>query len=391
MTRPLDIVIAGLSITSSWGNGQATTWRSLVRALAARDHRVLFLERDFAAYEQNRDLPAPPWCRTQLYGSFEELESHTGAVRDADVVIVGSHVPDGVQVADWVLQTAAGVRTFYDIDTPVTLAALGRGKCPYLTRDQVTRFDLYLSFTGGPVLRELEESWGSPCARPLHCSIDPLSYTPGAAQPVYDLGYLGTYSEDRQPALERLLLEPARRWPEGRFVVAGAQFPDEIDWPPNVERIEHLPPPQHPAFYASQRFTLNLTRTAMIERGYSPGVRLFEAAACATPVITDRWFGLHDFFADCEIIVADGSEDVLAVLQRLPEQRRSLIGRLARLRVLERHTSTHRAAELEYAISEAAQTKMRRDGTGFEVAGRVQGSWVERRGAPKTTSGGSPG
>ena len=351
-----DIVILGLSITSSWGNGHATTWRSLVRALAARGHRVLFLEREAACYAQNRDLSDPSWCETRLYGSLDELEStYAGAVHDADVVVVGSYVPDGAQVADWVFDVATGLTVFYDIDTPVTLAKLARDNNEYLLRQQVPRFDLYLSFAGGPVLGELEESWGSPCARALYCSVDPSQYRPGAESPLYDLGYLGTYSEDRQPALERLLLEPARRWPEGRFIVAGSQFPPDIDWPPNVERIEHLPPPQHPAFYGAQRFTLNLTRAAMIQRGYSPSVRLFEASACATPVISDRWCGLNEFFADCEIIVADSPGDVLDVLQRLPEQRRSLIGRLARLRVLARHTSMHRAAQFEHAVAEASR------------------------------------
>lgn len=55
----MKIVIAGLSITSSWGNGHATTFRGLVRELSARGHEVLFLERDVPWYATNRDLPEP--------------------------------------------------------------------------------------------------------------------------------------------------------------------------------------------------------------------------------------------------------------------------------------------------------------------------------------------
>src|SRR5581483_548045 len=111
-----------------------------------------------------------------------------------------------------------------------------------------------------------------------------------------DLSYLGTYSLDRQPVLERLLIEPARRAPQLRFAVAGAQYPDGIEWPANVERIEHVAPAEHPEFYASSRFTLNVTRADMVRAGYSPSVRLFEAAACGVPIISDYWQGLETFF-----------------------------------------------------------------------------------------------
>ncbi len=74
-------------------------------------------------------------------------------------------------------------------------------------------------------------------------------------------------AHDRQPTLERLLIEPARRAPHQRFAVAGPQYPADIDWPANVERLEHVPPADHAAFYAASRFTLNVTRADMIEAG----------------------------------------------------------------------------------------------------------------------------
>jgi len=354
------IVILGLSITSSWGNGHATNFRALVASLARRGHEVLFLERDVPWYAANRDLPHPPDGRTELYGSPEELRGRfADDVRGADLVVVGSYVPDGVEVGRWVLETARGVRAFYDIDTPVTMAALRDGTCQYLDVELVRGFDLYLSFTSGPILRYITEELGSPRAVAFHCLVDPARYRPLDVPIRWDLGYLGTYGADRQPVLERLLIEPARRRPELRVVVAGPQYPDDIEWPPNVERIEHVAPADHPAFYAAQRLTLNVTRADMVAAGWSPSVRLFEAAACAVPVVSDRWEGLGDFFVDGrEIFVADTADDVVRVLDALDEETRTRVGARARARVLAEHTADDRVDELErhvIALRPAAQ------------------------------------
>ncbi len=350
----LDIVIIGLSITSSWGNGHATTYRGLVRELERRGHRVLFLEHDKPWYASNRDLPNPPYGRTELYESMTDLrERFERDVRRADFVIVGSYVPEGVTVGEWVTATAGGLTAFYDIDTPVTLAKLERGDYEYLAPHLVPRYGMYLSFTGGPTLRRLEEQLGSPRALPLYCSVDPELYYPeSTGEPRWDLGYLGTYSPDRQPPLDALLLEPARRWPGGRFVVAGPQYPDTIAWPATVGRISHLPPAEHRRFYCDQRFTLNVTRADMIRAGYSPSVRLFEAAACGVPIVSDAWDGLDTFFAiGGEILVARDTADALRAIRDTSEAERRLIGERARARVLAAHTAAHRAAELESYVT----------------------------------------
>jgi spore maturation protein CgeB len=349
---PLDIVMLGLSITSSWGNGHATTYRGLVRELAARGHRVLFLERDLAWYAENRDLPRPPWGRTALYTSVADLKNRFGtAVREADVVIVGSYVPQGATIGRWVTRTARGVTAFYDIDTPVTLARVTNGGAGYLTRELIAGYDLYLSFTGGPTLERLEREFGSPCARALYCSVDPSVYYPDPVVTRWDLGYMGTYSHDRQPTIDRLLIEPARRWPEGRFVVAGPQYPATITWPGSVARVSHLPPSRHRWFYNAQRYTLNVTRADMVRAGWSPSVRLFEAAACGTPIISDAWPGLESLFVpDIEILIARTPRDTLSYLRELSEGERRGIGAAARHRVLAEHTARHRAAELEHHI-----------------------------------------
>jgi spore maturation protein CgeB len=347
--RPLDIAILGLTITSSWGNGHATTYRGLVRELAARGHRVLFLERDVPWYASNRDLPDPPYGDTVLYHSLEDLRDRfANAVRDADAVIVGSYVPEGVEVGEWAVRTARGTTAFYDIDTPVTLAKLARGDFEYLTPTLIAKYDLYLSFSGGPTLERLEREFSSPRALPLYCSFDPALYHPEETENRWDLAYLGTYSDDRQPPLDRLMLEAARQWPEGRFAVAGPQYPAAVQWPPNVERIEHLPPAEHRGFYNAQRFTLNITRADMVRAGYSPSVRLFEAAACGTPIISDWWEGLDTFFTiGEEILVSDGPGQSLQYLRELSDEERRAIGARARARVLSSHTAAHRAEELE--------------------------------------------
>ncbi len=349
------IVILGLSITSSWGNGHATTYRGLVRALAARSHEVLFLERDTPWYASSRDLPAPPFGETHLYSTIDELKTQwADAVQAADLVIVGSYVPDGIAVGEWAVRTAQGVTAFYDIDTPVTLAQLARGDCAYLAPALVPRYDLYLSFAGGKVLDTLETQWHARRARPFLCAFDPDIYYPEAREAVWDLAYLGTYSDNRQPTLTRLLLEAAQQWPQGRFCVAGPQYPPDIAWPANVARVQHLPPDEHRTFYNSQRFALNVTRADMIALGWSPSVRLFEAAACAVPVISDWWTGLDDYFAPGkEILVSRSPQETLGFLRDLPEPERQALGRAAHARALASHTSAHRAQELEQYVREA--------------------------------------
>ena len=350
----LRLVILGLSLSSSWGNGHATTYRALVKGLVKRGHDVLFLERDVPWYADNRDMPIPPFGRFALYDGLDDLKVRfADKIRSADAVIVGSYVPEGVAVGLFVQETARGPVAFYDIDTPVTLAKLARGDFEYLSPKLIPGYDLYLSFTGGPTLRRLESDYGAPAARALYCSVDPDLYRPTGETPHWDLGYLGTYSDDRQPVLDRLLLEPARRRPDLGFVVAGPQYPASIIWPDNVERIEHLSPPEHPSFYARSRWTLNVTRAAMVAAGWSPSVRLFEAAACGAPIVSDAWDGLHDIFPPEAIRVVHATEDVIAVLRETDEAERQRVTTAAREHVLARHSGSARAAELEAYLDAA--------------------------------------
>jgi spore maturation protein CgeB len=351
----LNIVMMGLSITSSWGNGHATTYRALAKALSDLGHSVTFLERDVPWYREHRDLESPAYCTVGLYGSLIELaRRHSGTVHDADLVILGSYVPDGIAIGEWLTGRATGVTAFYDIDTPVTLAGLENNQVDYITARLIPRFDLYLSFSGGPALGIIEDLYGSPLARALYCSADLRMHAARRAAPKWSLGYLGTYSEDRQPALERLLLTPARQLHDDQFVVAGPKYPETVRWPGNVTHIPHLPPHQHSEFYCSQRYTLNVTRSDMRSLGFSPSVRLFEAAACGTPMISDNWPGIETVFAPGrEILLASGPREIIQILEEMPNDRRLGIAANARARLLKEHTPAHRARQLETYYLEA--------------------------------------
>jgi spore maturation protein CgeB len=336
------IVFLGLSITSSWENAHATAYRALLRALRQRGHETLFLERDMPWHAVQRDAPGA----AVLYDSVDELcVRHDDAVRDADLVVLGSSVPDGLAVADWLLETARGATAFYDLDAPVTLAKLDAGDEEYLSAELVPRFDLYLSFAGASELERLKHDYGARL-HAFHPFVDAEAYRVLTATRDLDLGYFGTYCDVRQHAVERLLLDAAHWTPARRFAVAGPQYPESVAWPPNVERIEYLTPAARPGFYARQRFTLDVARPDTVG---APSVRLLEAAACGVPVISDAC-DVDGFAPGREILVASTADDVLDYLA-LPEAEREAIGRRARERVLRKHTAAHRARELERHVA----------------------------------------
>ncbi|MGH9514683.1 MAG: CgeB family protein [Terriglobales bacterium] len=352
----MKIVICGLSITSSWGNGHATTYRALSRALRARGHQIVFFERDVEWYGSNRDM-RPPFCRVHLYEQWRDVVNLLRReLADADVAMVGSFCPDGVKAIDAVLNSGAGVKAFYDIDTPITVSKLRLGDAEYLRRDQVRGFDIYFSFTGGPMLDELQSRFGAKRAVPLYCSFDPDRYGWREPDPRYqcNLSYMGTYAFDRQKKLEELFCKPAVAMPEKDFLLAGSQYPVQIVWPKNVRRIVHLEPEFHPYFYSSSLFTLNLTRDEMVKAGYSPSVRIFEAAGCGTAIISDAWPGLESFFKlNEEILLASSAHDVISFLE-MDQQQAMKIGRRAQERVLAEHSAARRALEFEQIVGSKA-------------------------------------
>jgi len=355
----MKITIFGLSITSSWGNGHATTFRALCQALHRRGHRIVFFERDQEWYRSNRDLPGPPYCEVRIFESWKDVRPKVRAeLRDSDIAVVGSYVPDGIAALDEVLDSKVGVKAFYDIDTPITVGHLRRsGATGYLLPRHLPGLDVYFSFTGGPLLHDLESEYGVRLAVPLYCSVDPDRHRELPMSPEFacDLSYMGTYAKDRQPKLEELLCRPAARLSKKKFIVAGPQYPLSTAWPENVERVLHLSPRHHAVFYGSSRLTLNVTRRDMVMAGYSPSVRLFEAAACAAAIVSDNWPGLDAFFSlGRELLVAAGSDDVVRYISGYETAELRRIGRAARERVLAGHTSDIRAGEFERAVELAA-------------------------------------
>ena len=352
----MKITIFGLTLSSSWGNGHATPYRAILRALHRRGHRVTFYEKDVPYYAKRRDFERCDYCDLVLYESWDEVRSQ--ALRDArasDVVICASYCPGGSRIVDDILPLNRPLRVFYDLDTPITLHNLEHGDVDYLCRDQISGFDLYLSFTGGRILDELEQRWGARMARPIYGCVDPDVHLRVPARDAFRcvLSYMGTYAADRQQKLDALFLDPVRRRPNERFLLAGSLYPRDHSWPENLRVVEHVAPTEHPELYSSSRLTLNLTRDGMARYGYCPSGRFFEAAACGTPVITDWWDGLETFFIPGEeVFVARTAADVLQILDAGDDDLSRIAWR-ARERTLGEHTGDDRAIRMLACFEEA--------------------------------------
>ena len=352
----LKITIFGLTISSSWGNGHATPYRAILRALARQGHRVTFYEKDVEYYALRRDFQSCDYCDLVFYRDWSEIRRRALAEAAAsDVVITASFCPEGARINDEVLSLSGPLRVFYDLDTPVTLAKLRQEDLDYLCAAHIPEFDLVLSWTGGLALMELELVWHAALARPLFGCVDPDVYQRVSAQPEFQsaLSYMGTYAADRQEKLDTLFLECARRRPDLQFLLAGTFYPWQWQWPANVRRFDHVPPTAHPALYSSSRLTLNLTRAEMAASGYCPSGRFFEAAACQTPIVSDWFDGLDLFFQpDEEIVIATRAEDVLRALA-MDDGELGRMSARARQRTLDEHTGEHRARQMLACFEEA--------------------------------------
>jgi spore maturation protein CgeB len=352
----VNIVIFGLTVSSTWGNGHATLWRGLCRALAGRGCRVVFFERDVPYYAAHRDMPHPDGCELRLYETWDDVLPFVRVeLAQADAAIVTSYCPDAVAASTLVCDSGAA-RVFYDMDTGVTLKHIEEGApVSYVPPGGLAGFDLVLSFTGGAALDLLRERLGARAVAPMYGCVDPSVHAPAPAddRPPALLSYLGTYAADRQNRLEQLFVEPARRRPGDRFLLAGSQYPRDFPWTPNIYYVPHVPASGHPGFFAGARMTLNVTRGAMAELGHCPSPRLFEAAACRTAVLSDRWDGLEEFFVPGEeILVADTAEDAVDLMD-LDDREVARIARAAYERTLCEHTADARAAELQALLSGA--------------------------------------
>jgi spore maturation protein CgeB len=352
----MKITVFGLTLSSSWGNGHATPYRAIIRALDRLGHEVHFFEKDVPYYSSRRDFDSCNYCELTLYPAWANIrERALLAAADSDVVITASFLPEGRRINDEILDLGRPLRVFYDLDTPVTLNALRHSEIEYLDADQIPAFDLILSFTGGKALAELEDEYQARMVRPLYGCVDPDDYYRLAPVPKFqcDLSYMGTYSPDRQAKLDALLLEPSRRHPEKRFLLAGSLYPWNWEWPENVRRMEHIAPADHSSFYSSSRLTLNITRGEMAANGWCPSGRFFEAAACGTPLITDTWAGLDSFFdPQRELRIVTSAEEVEVALGATDDELESMATQ-ARQRTLDEHTGNVRARQFLQYIEEA--------------------------------------
>jgi spore maturation protein CgeB len=359
----LKITFFGLTLSSSWGNGHATPYRAILRALHPLGHRVTFYERDVPYYAKHRDFRECAYCELKLYSSWDAIRNRALAeAAESDVVITASYVPEGARIADALLALDGPLRVFYDLDTPITLNRLAEGDLDYLRASQLPAFDLVFSWTGGGALDALKRDFGVRMARPLFGCVDPDVYRPVPSYPELqcELSYMGTYAADRQAKLESMFLEPARQRPSSRFTLAGSLYPSELDWPANVQRFEHVGPGDHPVLYCSSRLTLNLTRAEMAASGFCPSGRFFEAAACGAPIVTDWFRGLDSFFEPGqEVHVASGTGDILHLLDLGDTELRRIADR-ARQRTLDEHTGHRRALTMLAAFDAARSNNPRK-------------------------------
>ncbi len=344
------IVIFGLSVSSAWGNGHATLLRGLFRELHRDGHEIHFFERDAPYYAAHRDAVDFCFATIHLYTDWTDILSTAKALlAKADVGMVTSYCPDGVAACNLICESSLPRTAFYDMDAPVTLSRLAKGEIvPYLPPAGLGKFDLVLSYTGGTALQQIRERLGARCVATLYGWVDPTVYRPVEPSTKFeaDLSYLGTYSQDRQSALSELLIVPATRLRDYRFVIAGAMYPNVESWPPNIRHFDHVSPPEHCGLYCSSPLALNVTRGSMAAMGFCPSGRLFEATACGTAVMSDEWLGLDSFFTPGqEILLASSREDAISAIT----SDRTLLkqtGARARERTLDCHTAAIRARRL---------------------------------------------
>jgi spore maturation protein CgeB len=346
----------------------------------------VFFEKDVSYYASTRDMTAIPGCELRLYAEWQDVASEAHReLQDADAGIVTSYCPHGAEASLALLDSSVRIRCFYDLDTPVTLSTLlAGGAVPYLPRDGLGEFDMVLSYTGGEALRLLQQLLNARNVAPLYGSVDPEIHRPAERRAEFeaDLSYLGTYAADRQETLDKLFIRAARVASNRRFLIGGAQYPDEFPWTRNTYFVRHLPPDQHPAFYCSSLMTLNVTRRAMAEMGYCPSGRLFEAAACGAPILTDKWEGLESFYTPKDqILVCRETEDVLNALELSEEELRRM-ARNARERTLAEHTADHRAIELERILEDSY--------VGHNPGSRERKPYTTARVLEGTAAGGQP-
>lgn len=355
MRRGRRIAFFGSSLVSAWWNGAATYYRGVLRALAARGHRVTFYEPDAWDRQAHRDIPDPPWARVVVYpATVAAALAAIDEARAADVIVKAS----GVGIFDELLERAVidarrpgALAVYWDVDAPATLDRVRAGADDRL-RPLIPRYDLVLTYGGGPPVVSAYRELGARACVPIYNALDPDTHHPVPAEPRFacDLLFLGNRLPDREARVEEFLLRAARLLPSRRFLLGGNGW-DAASVPKNVDCLGHVYTRDHNALNASALAALNVSRESMARYGHSPATRVFEAAGAGACLISDAWEGLDAFLEPGrEVLVARHGGEVAELLDGLDPINARSIGEAARRRVLAAHTYAHRAAQVDAVL-----------------------------------------
>jgi len=356
MSESFNIAFFGSSLVSSYWNGAATYYRGIVHALHRRGHRVTFYEPDAFERQSHRDMEDPDWAKVVVYpGEGEEgVMRALEQARGADVVVKAS----GVGVFDALLERevlalgGAGTTViFWDVDAPATLERIAHDpEDPF--RALIPRYDLVLTYGGGPPVIEAYRGFGARDCIPVYNALDPETHHPVPREARFsaDLGFLGNRLPDREARVDRFFFEAARRAPDQRFLLGGSGWDDTI--PANVRRLGHVSTRDHNALNCSVRMVLNVNRDSMARFGWSPPTRVFEAAGAGACLIVDAWEGIEEFLEPGrEVLVAEHGLAVADYLRGIDADQARRIGENARRRLLADQTYAHRALQVERLLT----------------------------------------
>lgn len=354
----MKLCIFGHTISSSWDGRHASVWRGLCRALARCGHRVVFFERDHLQLAAQRDMPHPEGCDLRIYRDWDDVRAMAAReLADADAGMVTSRCPDARAASQLVLEAGLSVAAFYDLESPRTVARRRAGQTiEHVGPEGYRPFDVVLSYAGGPVLLDLVELLGARRVETLFASLDTSIHQPDGPSPEFTAraSFLGPYTRDLHEMLDRLFFEPSRRLSQVQFALGGGGVPDSLLLPSNLHRVGPIALDRQAAFYCSSRITVSVTPREMARAGHCPPARMFAAAGCGVPVLSDAWDGIEVFFEPGrEIFVAGSTEEAMDVVC-LPDEELARVGRAARERALAEHTAEARARRLVEVLTEVA-------------------------------------
>ncbi len=358
MKASLNIAFFGSSLVSCYWNGAATYYRGLLRALAARGHRVTFYEPDAFERQRHRDMADPEWARVVVYSpaSANHVLAVVRQAREADLVVKASGVgvhDELLEAAVLELQSARTLVAFWDVDAPATLdRAQADPTDPF--RALIPRYDLVFTYGGGqPVIDAYRALEARDCV-PIYNALDPATHHPDPPDPRFaaHLGFLGNRLPDRERRVEEFFLKVAASRPSFRFLFGGNGW-DDKPRTPNVTYLGHVGTADHNAFNCTPTAVLNINRESMARYGFSPPTRIFEAAGAGACLVTDAWVGIEEFLEPgTEVLVARTGNEVADHVDRLAADsslaRR--IGRAALRRIRSDHTYAQRALQVEAAL-----------------------------------------